>query len=158
MVGDIDWGGGEGESAVDWGKEQQQQQGQHGAVEAAAADIDWAIEVEEAGADAAAEEASPHPAAAGASSGSAGVGMAGGGSLLADPGLRSELLNDLLELRAFLAQRHMELAAEEAEGGGVAFVGQYQGAHAGLQRQSLGAVGAFVLLVQRGVVSMALFV
>ena len=132
---EIDWGApAAGDAgAVDWGGE-----GAGGGGE-----IEWAIEVEEAGAGS--EETGAAPAAtAGAAAGASGSlasGGEGGASLLADPGLRGELLNDLLELQSFLRQRRAELAADEREGG-VAFVGQYQGAHAALQQQSLGAVGA----------------
>lgn len=127
-AGAVDWVEGEGAGAAGGGGE------------GGGGEIDWAIEVEEAGAGS--EEPGALAPAASTAAVAGAVAGAGGASLLADAGLRGELLNDLLELQSFLRQRRAELAADEREGG-VAFVGQYQGAHAALQQQSLGAVGAW---------------
>ncbi len=140
-VGEIDWGGGGDGGGLEWGQEGA------ASTEAATApvEIDWAIEVEEAGAEGGgvgAVEAGTESAAAAAG----GAGAGGAAPLLADAGQRSELLNDLLELQGFLKQRRLELADAE---GDLAFVGQYQGPHAALQQQSLGAVGACVLACVR---------
>jgi hypothetical protein len=60
-----------------------------------------------------------------------------GDSLLSDARLKADLVNDVMELEAFLMQRRVELMDED----NVAFVGQSQGAPAAFQQQSLGAVG-----------------
>ena len=121
---DIDWGissgGGDGGGGadIDWDLGIESAGGEE---EVAAVEIEWDIGIESSGADAIEIEAVE-------------IECEGAGSslTLADAPFRSGLLNDAVELRAFLLQREAELSGD----GGSAFMGQFQGESAVLQEQS----------------------
>lgn len=96
-------------------------------------DIDW-------GEESTAATAAPPVEAAPASSATTTTEV----GLLTDAGVRSELLNEVLELEAFLMQRRLELNDKD----NVVFVGQYQGAHIALQNQNLATVDRYLEAVR----------
>jgi hypothetical protein len=67
--------------------------------------------------------------------------------LLMDTEIRNRVLNDLLELRAFLRQRTQELLAED----NVAFANHFQGTCSLLEQQSFGTIKTFHAKVQEAI-------
>jgi len=134
--GGIDWGGGGGDGGggeIDWDLGIESAGG--GEEAGAAVEIEWDIGIESAGAI----EMEAVDIECG--------GDAASSLTLADAPFRAGLLNDAVELRAFLLQREAELGAD----GGSAFLGQFQDEAAVLQEQTaaqmrgyLGAVDALL--------------
>ncbi|KAG7399476.1 Protein of unknown function (DUF773) [Phytophthora boehmeriae] len=67
--------------------------------------------------------------------------------LLDDNDFRTRVLNDLLELRAFLRQRFVELSASDS----VAFANQFQGSSSLLEQQSIDKIEEFQAAVDQAV-------
>ena len=139
---------GQGLVEIDWGAEMSSASAEGVTVEGGGGGIDWGV-----GGEGGPEEAvherewnvtstssgtSPPPPPAMAMPKTDVDGQ--GGSLLADATFRAELLNELVELEAFLRQRRLEVGDTD----NLVFVGQYHGAHAALQQQSVSMVDRFL--------------
>jgi hypothetical protein len=126
--GGIDWGasedspavvsvgGGEDAGAIDWGEDPAPDQG--------AGEIDWGVE-------------SSDPVGLAGSSRGASQNLT---SILADPDTRAEVVNDLLELEAFLRQRHTEARGE----GVAALAGLFDTAGPAVKAQTPARLAAFL--------------
>lgn len=140
---------GQGVVEIDWGAEMSSASAEGATIEGGGGGIDWG-EGGEGGPEEAAHEVecdfmatngsstSPPPVTAAAMPKTGVDGQ--GGSILGDATLRAELLNELVELKAFLRQRRVEVGDTD----NVVFVGQYHGAHAALQQQSVSMVDRYL--------------
>lgn len=127
-------GGGEG---IDWGEgnEGGPEEGRSSAsVEPAANEIEWNV----TSTSSSSSSMNPPPPAMAAPPKTDVDGQ--GGSILAYFTFRAELLNELVELESFLRQRRLEVGDTD----NVVFVGQYHGAHAALQQQSVSMIDRYL--------------